>query len=375
MKRIFWGGLALLSAALLPQLATAEPDLDHMSVEELLPLAQKEGKVTVYSFTSRIARVEKEFEKTYPGVDLIPSDMGSTEQIARLKTEAAAGISNADVIYLSDTPVVLTELLENGLIRNYVPPRIENRMPAEFKAPLLSPRLSTKVLMYSEEAYPDGSPIRNLWQMTTDEWRGRVVIVDPLQKGDYLDLMTEFVLRADEMAKAYEAQFGKPVELDEGVDNAGTQFIIDLFENDVIIVGSSDDVSAAIGRKGQTAPPVGFTTYSDMRDNEREGWALQVANDVQPSNGIIFPAVLAITAKTTHPAAARLVIDFLMGDDSSDGGASYAPFYVPGDYAARTDIESHPAAVPLKDLTAWRVDPAATAKLRQNIGDLILQLQ
>lgn len=375
MKYVFWGGLALVSAVLLPQLATAEPDIDRMSVKDLLPLAQNEGRVTVYSFTSRIARVEKEFEKTYPGVDLIPSDMSSTEQIARLKTEAAAGISNADVVYLSDTPVVLTELLEKGLIQNYVPPRVEDRMPNEFKAPLLAPRLSTKVLMYSKEAYPDGSPIKNLWQLTAKEWKGRVVMVDPLQRGDYLDLMTEFVLRSDEMAKAYQTQFGKPIELDEGVDSVGAQFIVDLFENDVVIVGSSDDVSAAIGRKGQKAPPVGFTTYSDMRDNEREGWALQVANDVEPSNGIIFPAVLAITTKTAHPAAARLAIDFLMGDDSKNGGPSYAPFYVPGDYAARTDIESHPDAVPLKDLVSWRVDPAATAKLRQSIGDLILLLQ
>ncbi|PLP57548.1 iron ABC transporter substrate-binding protein [Mesorhizobium loti] len=375
MKYVFWGGLALVSAVFLPQLATAEPDIDRMSVEELLPLAQNEGRVTVYSFTSRIARVEKEFEKTYPGVDLIPSDMSSTEQIARLKTEAAAGISNADVVYLSDTPVVLTELLEKGLIQNYVPPRVEDRMPNEFKVPLLAPRLSTKVLMYSKEAYPDGSPIKNLWQLTAKEWKGRVVMVDPLQRGDYLDLMTEFVLRSDEMAKAYQTQFGKPIELDEGVDSVGAQFIVDLFENDVVIVGSSDDVSAAIGRKGQKAPPVGFTTYSDMRDNEREGWALQVANDVEPSNGIIFPAVLAITTKTAHPAAARLAIDFLMGDDSKNGGPSYAPFYVPGDYAARTDIESHPDAVPLKDLVSWRVDPAATAKLRQSIGDLILLLQ
>ena len=57
MKYVFWGGLALVSAVLLPQLATAEPDIDRMSVKDLLPLAQNEGRVTVYSFTSRIARV------------------------------------------------------------------------------------------------------------------------------------------------------------------------------------------------------------------------------------------------------------------------------------------------------------------------------
>ncbi|MND84475.1 hypothetical protein D3C80_763670 [compost metagenome] len=375
MKHAFLSVCAWVSVLCLPQVAFAQPALDDMSVQELLPLAEKEGKVTVYSFTSRIARVEKEFEKLYPGIDLVPSDMSSTEQIARLSTEAAAGIVHADVVYLSDTPVVLTELLEKGIIRNYVPPRVEARLPSEFKAPLLAPRLSTKVLMYSEEAYPEGSPIKNLWQLTMAEWKGRVIIVDPLQKGDYLDLMTEFVLRSTEMEAAYRTQFGKPITLDEGVENAGQQFIVDLFQNDVVIVGSSDDVSAAVGRKGQTNPPIGFTTYSDMRDNEREGWALQVANNIEPSNGILFPAVIAITAKTMHPAAARLTVDFLMGDDSKNGGPSYAPFYVPGDYATRSDMADNPKAVPLDKLSAWRVDPTATAKTRRGVGDLILQLQ
>src|SRR5437868_7796037 len=111
MKRFFYA-LMLASVAIVTQAAAQQPDLDAMTVEKLQPLALKEGKVTVYSFTSRIARVEKAFEKAYPGIDMIPNDMPSTEQIARLTTEAAAGIANADVVYLSDTPVVLTELLE-----------------------------------------------------------------------------------------------------------------------------------------------------------------------------------------------------------------------------------------------------------------------
>src|SRR5690606_5245926 len=160
------------------------------------------------------------------------------------------------------------------------------------KTPLLAQRLSTKVLMYNEEANPNGSPVTNLWQLTTPEWKGRVVMVDPLQRGDYLDLMTEIVLRSDEMAKAYEAQFGKPVALSSGIDSDGKQFIADLFANDVVLLASTDDVNKAVGAKGQDNPPIGFTSYSDRRDNEEEGWALQVANDVAPSNGIIFPAVL-----------------------------------------------------------------------------------
>ncbi len=360
------------------QAAAQEPsaqELDAMTAEELLPIAEEEGTVTVYSFTSRIAAVEAAFEAKYPGIDLIGYDATSTEQIARLRAEDAAGATSADVVYISDAPVVLTELLETGLIAPYVPPRMAGLLPEEFTSPLLSQRLSTKVLMYNEEAHPDGAPVDNLWDLTREEWSGRVIMVDPLQRGDYLDLMVEFVLRSDEMAEAYEAEFGEPIALDSGVENAGTQFITDLFANDVVLVSSTDDVNAAIGATGQDSPPIGFTSYSDRRDNEDEGWALQVANEVAPSNGIIFPALLALGSNAENPAAARLAIDFLMGDDSETGGDGFAPFYVAGDYATRTDIVSHPDAVPLEEFTAWRIDPEATAEIRQEIADLILVLQ
>lgn len=361
-------GILLSSAAL------ADGHLDAMGPEELLPLAQEEGTVTVYSFTSRIGKVETAFEAAYPGIDLQGFDISSTEQIARLKAEAQAGVTNADVIYISDTPVVLTALLETGIIAAYVPPRIADRVDEQYKSPLLAQRLSTKVLMYNEEANPDGSPVSNLWELTTDDWRGRVVMVDPLQRGDYLDLMTEIVLRSDEMAAAYEAHFGAPIVLD-GAANAGEQFIADIFANDVILVSSTDDVNVAVGALGQENPPVGFTSYSDRRDNEDEGWALQVANEVVPAPGIIFPAVLALAAEPGNPAAARLVIDFLMGDETETGGPGLAPFYVAGDYVTRTDIPPHPDAVPLDEFNAWRIAPAQTATIRAEIGDLVLTLQ
>lgn len=69
---------------LLSSAAMADGHFDAMSPEELLPLAQEEGSVTVYSFTSRIGRVETAFEQAYPGIDLQGFDISSTEQIARL---------------------------------------------------------------------------------------------------------------------------------------------------------------------------------------------------------------------------------------------------------------------------------------------------
>jgi len=63
---------------------------------------------------------------------------------------------------------------------------------------------------------------------------------------------------------------------------------------------------------------------------QKEGWALQIANNVEPANGILFPAVLTVGDKAPHPAAARLLIDFMFGDGTPTGGAGFDPFNVPG---------------------------------------------
>ncbi|EMS95621.1 extracellular solute-binding protein [Agrobacterium tumefaciens str. Cherry 2E-2-2] len=350
-------------------------DLDKMTPEQLLPLAQKEGSVTVFSLSSRIARVEKAFEAKYPGVDFIGLDMSSTKQIARLEAEQQAGVHAVDVLYLADTPVVFTKLLSKGAVTNYLPPRVAGQINDNNKAPLLAHRLSTKVLMYNEKAYPKGSPITNLWQLTLPEWRGKVLMVDPSQRGELLDLLTEITLHPDEMAAAYKTQFGKEIEVEAKLQGAGEQFVKDLFENDLILVPNSDVLNKSVGDVNAKAPPVAFGTYSDRRDNKKEGWALQIANDVEPANGILFPAVLALANKAPHPAAARLAIDFMFGDDSPTGGAAYEPFDVPGDYATRETIRDNPDSVKLEELEAWTINPEKTAAARNRVADLIITLQ
>lgn len=366
---------AVLVAAICLPAVTAAQDLDRMTAEELLPLAQQEGSVMVFSLSSRIARVEKAFEEKYPGIDLIGLDISSAKQIARIKAEQQAGIFEVDVLYLADTPMVLSELLEPGMIHTYVPPRLEDQIDPENKAPFLAHRLSTKVLMYNEVAYPDGSPVTNLWQLTTPQWRGKVLMGDPTQRGETLAFLTEIALHADEMAAAYKAQFGKDIEVDGDLNGAGEQFIRDLYANDLVLVASTDLVNAAVGPKDAQDPPVGIGTYSDRRDNEEEGWALQLANDVEPISGISYPAALALVEKPPHPAAARLLIDFMFGDDSPGGGPGFAPFNVPGEYAARKTIVGDPDTIPRDRLNTWMMDAEAVAGRRGEIADLLITLQ
>ncbi|MDN5788727.1 ABC transporter substrate-binding protein [Pseudorhodobacter sp.] len=366
---------ALLGAALILAAPVMAQDLDSMTPEQLYEVAKTEGSVTVFSLSSRIAKIETTFEEKYPGIDLIGVDLNSTKQIARLDAEQRAGIYAVDVLYMSEAPIVLRDLLPEGKVTKYVPPRVAKDVAPELQKDVLTHRLSTRALMYNEAAYPDGTPIKNLWQLTTPEWTGKVLMEDPSQRGEALDLLTEIALRSDEMAAAYEAQFGTPITVDSDLNGAGEQFIRNLFGNDLVMVNDSTALRAAVGDIEATNPSVGWTTYSAARDNKKEGWALQISNDTVPSAGILFPAVLAIAKDAPHPAAARLVIDYMMGDDTTSGGPGFEPFFVQGDYAARRTIIDHPDAVPLDKLNLWTMDPAATGAARARILDLIITLQ
>ena len=157
-----------------------EAAVEGADLDKLIEDAKKEGSVVVYSFTSRIATVEKAFEAAYPEIDLVSADMSSTEMITRLVAENNAGSAKADVVYVSDAPPVYTQLVQNGILENFMPPQFADRIPAAYQTPLLSNRISTKVLMYNEEAHPDGPPVANLWELTEEPpAKDEVWILDP----------------------------------------------------------------------------------------------------------------------------------------------------------------------------------------------------
>lgn len=374
MKSLLGSGLAALALPLALSGALAQ-DLDTLSPDELYEIAKTEGTVTVWSLSSRIAQVETAFEEKYPGIDLIPVDMNSTNQIARLVAEQNADVAEVDVLYLSETPIVFGDLVPEGRLQRYMPPGIAGEIDEDLTEPLVAHRLSTRALMYNAAAYPDGPPITNLWELTTDDWRGKVLLEDPASRGEALDLLTEIAVRSDEMAAAYEELFQKPIEVDSDLDGAGEQFIADLFANDVILLNKSSEIRAAVGDENATDPAVGFMTYSSARDNERNGWALALNNGVNPASGIFFPAVMAIAKDAPHPAAARLVISFMFGDDSATGGPGNEPFYVMGDYSTRNTIEVPEGALPIDEVTLWRIQSEKLHERRGDILDLVISLQ
>jgi iron(III) transport system substrate-binding protein len=161
------------------------------------------------------------------------------------------------------------------------------------------------------------------------------------------------------MAKAYQAAFGKPITLDPGVPNAGYQWIKDLEKNQALMTGGGDDVATNIGTVGQKNPPVGYASWDKIRNAIPFGGklAFDMMWNMQPVMGCFEQATLNMANQAPHPYAAKLLIQWYMGDDQ--GQLGNAPYFIPGDNSPRKDVPIPKGGVSLSDLSkiVWFNNP------------------
>ena len=339
---------------------------------EIEKLAQEEGEVIVYSASSRIANVASEFEKKYPGIKVTSFDLGSVKTIEKTVGEQDAGLYSADIITTGGSGQVIHELLNKHRIVNFVPDTVGDSIPQDLKEPLLVRINEAIVFLYSTEAY-DAAPIKNLWELTLPEWKGKAVIKDPLESlSNFMGVCT-IVQHADEMAAAYKSLTGEEISLSDGVPDAGYEFILRLLHNDLIILKSGSKVAAAAGQKGQESPPIGITSYTYIRYNESKEYVNAIATGLDPVESLIYPTYTAIARQAPHPNAAKLFTAFLMGDPSitkdtlieepyAEGKSAellqgLAPYYEAGSMSPREDVPLPKGGELWNTLKSWTVDP------------------
>jgi len=87
----------LTPTASLPTSVSSTSASDSVAMDELIAAARREGKVTVYSVTSRIKDVVQAFEGKFPGIKVTQYQIASTEMISRIKSEVNANVYSARV--------------------------------------------------------------------------------------------------------------------------------------------------------------------------------------------------------------------------------------------------------------------------------------
>jgi iron(III) transport system substrate-binding protein len=320
----------------------------------LYDAAKKEGEVNIYSYSSRVFKFGKTFEEKYPGVKVNGFDIDSPEMVTKVLAEQAAKNYVADVIFLKDPSTVVNELYHKKLVYNYVPSDLVNLIPAMYREPLLVHHASVDALVYNDEKM-SAFPIKSLWDLTTEAWRGRVIFSDPQKLSEFIEVLATIVQHSDEMAADYKRVFGKEITLSPGVQNAGYEWILRLLNNDVIILGSTNSVSEAVGLSDQPNPPVGFTAYSRLRDKEKNpNLKFDVITDLEPVVGVATEVVVAMVKGGAHPNAAKLLIHWMMGD--AKGGEGYKPYFVLGNFTVRTDVPAPKGSKSLSELKLWKAD-------------------
>lgn len=352
MKRMGTIVLAVLCVALLGGAAVAQQDWDAIEAA-----ARAEGQVVIYSVSSRMENIVEPFKEKY-GVDIIWYDIESSDQLEKFNREYNAGVYDVDVLYGNHEPELINEYLPEGKVEAFVPSTTEPFLDANEMNPFLVQRWSGRVLIYNALYNPDGAPIDSLWDLTREEWRGKVLTPDPLS-GVMGHVYQTIIQHADEMEAAYEREFGEPIVYSSDVSDAGHEWFYRFIQNEPVIISSTSSIAKGVTDINQTGtPPVGFTTFSRLRDYGvdpcgESQYAGAAAFDLDPVFGVAYPTILALSSKAPHPNAGKLLIRYLVE-------TGYWPWNEIGDYAAREDFEALQVHIfdipPFDEVKLWVTD-------------------
>ena len=146
-----------------------------MTDEELYEQALKEDTaINVYATSSKMLKAEEPFEEMYPGLDLIVSDLDSDEVLSKAQIEHETGNVTADVLQTKDVNgSVFYEWYNQGILEPFYPRDICAHIDEgnlKYSYPLYA---SQAFWYYNTEAFPDGQPIDNWWQIIEKDENGK----------------------------------------------------------------------------------------------------------------------------------------------------------------------------------------------------------
>lgn len=281
------------------------------NLEELIAAAKEEGPITVYDNASAIEDIAEAFQEKY-GIEATGVKVGASEALEMVKREADANNVVGDVIAIPDIPAVNNQLLPNDYVVNWVPGDLAEDIPESMQEPLVMIH-DPNIWTYNDEVY-DEQPVTNMWELTDEEWRGRVAMEDPVGANKLLDWFSQMAqFGNDELIAAYEEHYGEEFSTEH--ETAAHEWVARMAANDPILTSSNEDVSAAIGQPGQENPPVGLMASSKFRNIEEKGYAHAVLDQMNPWSGWVSPKAIVIAANTKNPNAAKLFVHFALTEE------------------------------------------------------------
>lgn len=298
---------SLMFSAAISLVATSAGAEEAFDLNAVIEAAKKEAPITVYDSTGKIVEQAKAFSEKY-GVKATGVKSGAPETLEIVIREAQANNVKADVVILADAPAALSQIVAKGYAKSWLPADLAKDIPAIYQDPLTIV-LAPNVWTYNT-ALHDSCPIKNIWQLTEAEWKGKVAMQDPIGKPSYTDWFNQLATHADKaVADAYQAQYGKPLKTDEA--SATAAWVKALAANSPLLTDSDGAAAESIGAPDTKESFVGLVSTAKYRDN-KDGMKLGLCAGLSPFSGWTYPSLGLIASGTKSPNAAKLFIRYMM---------------------------------------------------------------
>ena len=359
----------------------------EMTDEELYELAKKEveenGPINIYATSSKMLKEEEPFEELYAGLDVEVMDLDSDEVLEKCVLEANAQNVQGDVLQTKDVNGnVFFNYYEEGYMSAFYPKdicaHIDEAM-LRYGYPLYA---SQAFWYYNTEAFPDGQPVTNWWQIIELKEDGtqkyRLFTKEIGTETAYLSLFASFIVNADQMEKAYKDLYGTDLEytydgsgfeFDVPENNAGIEYLWRFSQMQMQFISDGDDLVEAVHNSTADDPALCLASAGKIENREESGFNIGWLTGLAPYTGLLNQENLYVVANCKHPAGARLFIRFITGGaDGQSGGLK--PFTKQGNWPVRDDVEDKKNPATLDECGAVPSDLAAINDMYLDTQDL-----
>lgn len=345
---------------------------DDELYQKALEEVKENGEINIYATSSKMLKAEEPFEEAYPGLDLMVLDLDQDEVLEKCKLEAEAGNIYGDVLQAKDVNGdVFFDFYEQGYCTAFYPKDICEKIDEgllRYGYPLYA---SQSFWYYNTEAFPDGQPVTNWWQIVEKDDNGnqkyRLFTKEIGTETAYLSLFASFIINADEMEKAYEDLYGEPLEytydpsgfeFDVPENNAGIEYMWRFSQMKMTFIGDGDELVLAVHNSTADDPALCLASGGKIGNRDESGYNIAWLTDIAPYTGLQNCEYLYVVEGCKHPAAARLFIRWITGGaDGESGGLK--PFSKEGNWPVRSDVECDWNPATLAECGAIEPDLAA----------------
>jgi iron(III) transport system substrate-binding protein len=267
-----------------------------VNVSQLYDAARQEGEITLYSSNNidDMRHVLDRFMARYPGVKANHVRASSEDLVRRLVTETRGGRTLADVF--ESNALSYWGLIAEDLIEPFTPPSAQT-LPPEYKDPggkWFTEALSHDVMAFNTNLIQRGEVPRTWEQAGDPKYRGRLmmepsdqIVMIALWQGKYNGDLSRVKDVFTQIAK------------NEPTFNRGHSEATELLASGERAIFAGAYYQPVLQVKDKGAPV---------------DWLLE-------GEAIIIPSVAGVVKNAPHPNAARLYLDWILGDEGQQAFA------------------------------------------------------